>query len=195
MNGIVSTTLWLLTSNRCIHLEPPSTLAIVASLEYLYTGELSTGLDPEMLFGIIQNAQYLMCEKLSKDCYEKLTKKILGEEVEAYISHSAFDVMWVPKEMVDRCMRKLKPYLAIRMIVMWLRRQTALDPGINDIAKYCKENASKLKISEIKTITALSPTIAFWLGIPDTFYDKIALAIYKIGSGDIYLASWTVILQ
>ena len=138
-------------------MEPPSALAIIPTLEYLYTGELSDGLGPEVLFGIIQNAQYLMCEKLSEDCYEKLANKILGEEPEFFISHPAFDVMWVPKEVVDRCMGKLKPYLAIRMVTMWLRRQTALDPSIHRIVDYCKSYADRLTINEIEAITALSP--------------------------------------
>ena len=126
-----------------------------------------------MLFGIIQNAQYLMCEKLSKDCYENLADEILDDRVELFTAHPAFDVMWVPMDVVDQCLPKLKPYLAIRMVVLWLRRQTALDPSMDDIVKHCKGNVSKLKIREIKTITALSPTAAFLLGIMDVVYERM----------------------
>ena len=73
-----------------------------------------------------------------------LGQKVAGAEPMFYISHSSFDVKWVPVEMVMTWFGNLEPYPAVRMVLMWLRSQSTIPSDLHDIAERCHQYLKSL---------------------------------------------------
>jgi len=107
------------------------------ALEYLYTGQLPVGSkDPDIFFGMLQNAHYFLCDQLIQDCLKVLKDQLdfNRPELDAFISHPAFDIKWIHVEAIaSPCNKNL--YIATKVLCDYLKASNVqhVDDGIQVI--------------------------------------------------------------
>lgn len=128
-----------------------------------------------------------MCDKLIQDCCVVLKDKVISAfEGPLFISHDAFDVKWVPEDVIRSSLDKLEPYDAIKMVIRWLRRQTAITPSVNELLNDCRDLIDDLTISQLQECCAMSLCIAESLGIIDNIFERL---VHGLGEAKVAMES------
>lgn len=77
----------------------------------------------------------------------------------SFTSHDAFEMTYVPAEVVESSIDVNKPYAPLHIVTKWLRNQTAPDPHIIGILMRCEEVVKKATLSELKSLTEQTPPL------------------------------------